>query len=226
VHLFSLVVPTAIREQLYSLLDPVECARAARFHAEQHRHRFIVAHGRLRQLLAAELLAEPRNITYLQGAHGKPLLADAGRSRKLHFNLSHSADWGMVGTAWGRELGVDVEVWRDMHDEAKLVQRYFSETEVAAYEALPMAERRAAFFRCWTRKEAYIKALGRGLSLPLSSFDVSLESNTGLHLLRPAQLDDDRQWSLAGLDTEPGLSAAVALESAFVHIFPTRQNGV
>lgn len=161
----------------------------------------------------------PAQIQFDSGAHGKPLLAGAAVGSGVHFNLSHSGAMGLVGWARGHEIGVDIEVWRSLHDEAALVHRFFSPAEIAAYEALPAARRTEGFFNCWTRKEAYIKAIGRGLGLPLDSFDVSIESGAGARLLRPSGLcDDGRQWSLAAPVLAPRLSLAVVLEARQVRV--------
>jgi hypothetical protein len=137
------------------------------------------------------------------------------------FNLSHSGGMGLIGWARDRELGVDVERWRELRDEAALVRRFFSQAEIAAYEALPEAQRRAGFFRCWTRKEAYVKAVGRGLGLPLHSFDVNLEQGDGARLLRPsAHCVDGRCWSLAAPEAAEELSLAVVLEADAIAIRP------
>lgn len=176
--------------------------------------RFVVAHARLRLLLAQRLGMDPARIELTTGEHGKPRLAGSAARSGLHFNLSHSDAWGLVGWAQDRELGVDVERWRPMRDERALVHRFFSPHEIAAYEALAPAQRTAGFFNCWTRKEAYIKAVGRGLGLPLDSFDVSLDAAPAARLLRPsAHCEDGRRWSLAAPDALPGMSLAVVLES-------------
>lgn len=168
-------------------------------------------------MLAPLLGIAPEAIAFTTGAHGKPLLDGVAAASGIFFNLSHSDNLGLVGWAQGREIGVDVERWREMRDEAALVRRYFSPAEVAAYEALPAAQRTEAFFNCWTRKEAYIKAIGRGLGLPLDSFDVSMESGDGARLLRPSGLSDDgRKWSLAAPMLAPELSLAVVLEAEAV----------
>jgi len=139
----------------------------------------------------------------------------------VRFNLSHSDGMGLVGWTWNRDIGVDVEVWRAMRDEAALVRRFFSSSEIAAWEALPAEQRQAAFFNLWTRKEAYIKALGRGLSLPLHSFDVSHEGGAGARLLRPSALAaDGRPWALAAPEAGAGLSLAVVLEAGVCHTSP------
>jgi 4'-phosphopantetheinyl transferase len=143
----------------------------------------------------------------------------------LEFNLSHSGELGLVGWAWHRAIGVDIEVWRPLRDEAAVVRRFFSPTEVAAYEALQPALRTRGFFQCWTRKEAYVKAVGRGLGLPLDSFDVALQDSSEQLLLRASAVQDDgRSWSMAAPAMDDGISAAVVLEGAPFLIRPLRQN--
>lgn len=201
------------RADLTALLSSQEQARAARFHFEEHSRRFVVAHARLRQQLAALLHGEAVSLDMAAGTHGKPHLAGNHAASGLQFNLSHSGTMGLVGWAWGRAIGVDIEFWRDMSDEAALVRRYFSASEIAAYEQCAASVRTAAFFNCWTRKEAYVKAVGRGLGLALDSFDVSLGDGDDARLLRPSVIGDDgRAWSLAALQLGAGVSAAAVLE--------------
>jgi len=216
--LFPLDVPPAEREPLADLLSVSERARADRFLSPTLGERFTVAHGRLRQLLAKPLGLAPEAIEFSTGAHGKPELAGAAADSGLRFNLSHSAGLGLVGWSWQRAIGVDVEVWRAMRDEAALVRRFFSAAEILAWEALMTEQRVEAFFNLWTRKEAYIKALGRGLSLPLDSFDVSHECGAGARLLRPSAFAaDSRQWSLTAPEAGTGISLAVVLEAGVCH---------
>ncbi len=155
---FPLDVGDAERSGLASLLSAEEQARAARFRFEEHSRRFVVAHARLRQQLAALLETQPASLALESGEHGKPRLAGHPGGR-LEFNLSHSGSLGLIGWAWGHAIGVDIEFWRRMSDEAALVRRYFSASEIAAYERLGPDERTPAFFHCWTRKEAYVKAV-------------------------------------------------------------------
>ncbi len=210
---FPLDVPAVEQAALAQLLSDTERQRAARFHAAQHANRFIVAHGRLRQQLAALLTVEPDRIEFVAGPHGKPSLAGSLAETGLEFNLSHSGSQGLIGWAWRRAIGVDIEFWRTMSDEGALVRRYFSASEIAAYEQYPQSLRTRAFFNCWTRKEAYIKAVGRGLGLPLDSFDVSLDEAADARLLRASAVQDDgRNWSLGAPQFENGVSAAVVLE--------------
>jgi 4'-phosphopantetheinyl transferase len=219
-QLFPLDIPEAERDALGSLLSSEERMRAARFRSAQHAERFVVAHARLRQVLAVELGQAPGSIEFAVGPHGKPELAGASKPG-LYFNLSHSAGLGLVGWSWQRDIGVDVEVWRPTRDQAALVRRYFSPAEIAAWGSLPRGRRQEAFFNLWTRKEAYVKALGRGLALPLDSFDVNFQNGAGAGLLRQSQdATAGRAWSLAALDVGPAASAAIVLQAAAVSVTP------
>lgn len=216
-------MPAAEQAALARLLSEAERQRAARFHAAQHGSRFIVAHARLRQQLAALLSVAPDAIGFDVGPHGKPGLAGAQAAAGLEFNLSHSGSMGLIGWAWHRAIGVDIEVWRSTSDEGALVRRYFSASEIDAYALQPESQRTQAFFNCWTRKEAYIKAVGRGLGLPLDSFDVTLGPASEARLLRTSTVHDDgRSWSLAAIHLEADASAAVVLEGDAFHILPQR----
>jgi 4'-phosphopantetheinyl transferase len=213
-------VEDAERASLARLLSDDERARAARFHAAEHASRFVVAHARLRQQLATLLKTEPVAVMLAPGQHGKPRVAGENAVAGLEFNLSHSGSLGLVGWAWKRAIG-DIEFWRPMRDEAALVRRFFSASEVAAYELCAAAERTAAFFNGWTRKEAYVKAIGRGLGLPLDSFDVSLGSGAAARLLRESAIGNDgRSWSLAAVDLGDGVSAAAVLEGGEFRTVP------
>lgn len=203
------------------LLSCDELHRAGRFRNPQHSRRFVVAHGRLRQRLAMLLGTAPASIRFSAGSHGKPCLAGELAETGLQFNLSHSGGLGLVGWAWRRAVGVDIECWRPLHDEAALVRRYFSSAEAVAYGSLPQALRRAAFFAGWTRKEAFVKAVGRGLGLPLDSFTVSLGDEAGPQLLQGCTLPDDgRRWCISAPRLESGVSAAVAVEGDAILILP------
>jgi 4'-phosphopantetheinyl transferase len=170
-------------------------------------------------VLGATLNASPERLQFSSGSHGKPALAAQFMDSALEFNLSHSGDLALIGWAWRRAVGVDIEVWRSVSDEAALARRFFSAREHAAYEALPLTQRMEGFFNCWTRKEAYVKAVGRGLSLPLDSFDVSLEAGRAARLLRASEIaNDGRQWSLAAVNVGSGVSVAVVLEGDACHI--------
>jgi 4'-phosphopantetheinyl transferase len=178
-----------------------------------------VARGRLREQLGSMLSIAPSALKFDYGAHGKPQLASSFASTGLRFNISHSADLALLGISAQRDIGVDVEYWRSLADEEALARRFFSPTEVQAYLQLDPTLRSAGFFNCWTRKEAYVKAVGRGLGLSLASFDVSLAPGDLPRLLRPSALSDDgRTWSLAAVELGGQCSAAVVLEGEACHI--------
>jgi 4'-phosphopantetheinyl transferase len=208
----SLDQPAGRVEALAALLCPDERERAARFHFARHRDRFIAARGLLRCVLAAYLGQAPERIALRLGSRGKPALAPQFASARLHFNVSHSQGLALIALARGREVGVDVEFMKPMAEAEQIAERFFSPREVKTLLALPEAERPAAFFACWTRKEAYIKATGEGLARSLDSFDVSFGAG------RPARLErvlDDpleaARWSLVELDPAPGYAAALAV---------------
>lgn len=203
--------PAAVRASA-SLLSAAERERARRFAFGRDARRFIVGRGRLRQLLGARLGVRPESVQLIYGARGKPALANAGRN-SLRFNLSHRDDLAVYALSWGCEVGIDVEAIRPLPDADAVAARFFSRPEHAAYRALDPRDRLLGFFQCWTRKEAFIKALGEGLSHPLDSFDVSLAPGAPAELLRVEPVrGDDRGWRLASFSPAPGFVAAVVAE--------------
>jgi 4'-phosphopantetheinyl transferase len=193
-------------------LPAEEAARAARFHFEKDRLTYVVGRGRLRALLGAYLNRPAAELRFTTNEHGKPALAADPSAGDLQFNVSHSGDWVVYAVTRGRAVGVDVEGERPLTSLEGIGRRFFSPREVAALFGLPESERRAAFFRCWSRKEAYIKAVGRGLAIPLDEFDVSLAPG------EPARLLEARgaaavpgPWGLRPLDVADGYAAAVAV---------------
>jgi 4'-phosphopantetheinyl transferase len=203
-------------------LSEDERARSARFHFERDRVRFVVARGALRNILGHYLNVPPGSLRFGYGAHGKPsllpefVMGSSGLAAgKLEFNVSHSHTLALVAVAQGRALGVDIERLRADASERQLAERFFSAQEVSALCALPDAQQPRAFFDCWTRKEAYIKARGEGLSFPLAEFDVSLQPGMPATLLcvRGDALEAGR-WSLRTLDVGPGYAAALAVEGS------------
>lgn len=196
-----------------ALLAPDERARAERFRFERDRRRFVVARGVLRTLLGRYLGTDPRRVAFRYESHGKPALGEGFGGQGIHFNVSHSGEMALYAFARGRELGVDVEEVRPMEDGLEIAERFFSPAEVAAFRALPAEIRDEAFFNCWTRKEAYIKAVGEGLSFPLHVFDVSLAPGEPARLLASRDAKQAERWSLQGLpDPAPGYRAAIVVE--------------
>lgn len=192
-----------------STLSADEAQRAARFHFPKDRDRFIAAHGILRQIIGRYLHCKPDELTFSVNQYGKPSLVDSN----LEFNLSHSGDFALLAITQNRKVGVDVERIRQGISSHVIAQQYFSKAEVAELQSLPITQREAAFFTCWTRKEAYIKAQGIGLSLPLESFDVSLSPNEPamLRAVRPDPQEAAR-WTLRPLDVSQNYVGALAVE--------------
>jgi 4'-phosphopantetheinyl transferase len=210
VHVWRLALdqPDAVLAHFRDHLEAPELERAGRFHFEIHRNQFIVGRGGLRRVLARYLDVKPAEIRFVYGTHGKPELAE----ERLRFNVSHSHGVALFAVAADREVGVDVEHIRADFATEDIAQRFFSRGEVATFNALPKTEQVAAFFRCWTRKEAYIKAIGRGLSEPLDAFDVTLAQGEAAALLH-AQGQDVSRWSMFDIDAGPEYSGALLVEA-------------
>ena len=202
-------------EELRWLLTPEEVARADRFHFDRHRRRFIVRRGVLRLLVAKYLERNPREVRFGEGEKGKPFVTQeaTGPDAYLHFNLSDSKDLAVYAFTRGAELGVDVEILRPMPDAQAIAERFFSAEEQERLRGVPPEGKARAFFNCWTRKEAYIKAIGEGLSEPLDRFSVTLlpeEPARFVHLGGDTRRAEE--WTLLHMVPEEGAVGALALE--------------
>ena len=193
-------------------LAPDEQTRAERFHFERDREHFIVARGVLRTILGVYLKQTPKSLSFCYSAHGKPVLAGEPGGDAIRFNVSHSHGIALYVVTRGREVGIDLERIRSDLAVAEIAGRFFSRQEVAMLQTIPTEAQREAFFRCWTRKEAYLKAQGEGLSLPLDQFDVSLAPGEPAAILgtRPDPSEASR-WSLQELIPGGGYVAALAV---------------
>ena len=199
---------------LAGLLSADERERAGRFASERDRRRYIVARARLRKLLGERLGAAPESLQFVYSPHGKPALARCPGQRDLRFNVSHCGEVAAYAFADGRELGVDIEKVRELPDADVIAMRFFSGRERGVYLRLPVRERTQGFFNCWTRKEAFMKALGAGLSHSLEAFDVSLTPGKPARLLRVGGVPASRcGWTLSSFDPAPGLVGAVAVQT-------------
>lgn len=199
---------------LAELLSDDEQQRASRLVFQRDRARFIVARARLRQLLGARLGVSPASIEFSYGARGKPALAARFADCGVRFNLSHSEDVAVYGFAAGREVGVDVEAVRELPDADEIAARCFSVREYEAYLSLAPRDRPLGFFNCWTRKEAFIKAIGDGLSQSLERFDVSLAPGEPAKIVRVgARAGEHCGWRLQGFAPAPGFVAAIVIET-------------
>ena len=206
--------PEHVVRQFRSTLEDAEIHRADRFHFEKDRRAFAVSRGFLRHVLGRYLRTKPEALRFSYGPYGKP---DLEGEPVLRFNMSHSRAVGLVAVTEARELGVDVEYIRADFASEEIARRFFSPSEVAAFNALPDDQQVAGFFRCWTRKEAYIKAIGRGLSQPLDGFDVTLAPDLAPALLRVDEGDASR-WSLIDVDVAEDYAGALVVEGQISNI--------
>jgi 4'-phosphopantetheinyl transferase len=215
VHVWCVALdqPDSRVRSLWHTLAPDEQGRAERFHFRRDREHFIIARGLLRQLIGRYLGIEAHRLRFCYNSYGKPGLAEELNPSPISFNLSHSQGLALFAFTHQRELGVDIEYVRPEVVKERIAEHFFSRQEVAVLRALPAAMQAEAFFNCWTRKEAYVKAKGEGLSLPLDQFDVSLTPGDEAALL--ATRGDPREasrWSLQALHPAPDYIGALALE--------------
>lgn len=204
----SLQTAPSVENACYELLSPEERDRASRYRAGKPRTDFVLTRGNLRSLVARYLAVAPHHVAFGFSSHGKPFLHGPS---DLRFNVSHTDGLALLAFVRTHEIGIDVEKITPEPDVRKLAERFFSIHERRALEPLAGEELRAAFFRCWTRKEAYVKARGEGLSVPLHEFDVSVAAgdNRALLATRPDPTEAQR-WTLQDLRTAPGYAAALA----------------
>lgn len=192
----------------HQLLLPEECERASRYRVERPRGDYILTRGTLRSLLSRYLRTHPKEITFQYTEYGKPFLANS----ELCFNVSHTDGLALMAFMLKREVGVDVERVRPQSDVMTIAERFFSVHERSNLRRLTGNEVHAAFFRCWTRKEAYIKAVGEGLSHPLHQFDVAIDPNPRQALLATRPDPEERKrWSIYNVPVQTGYAAALAL---------------
>jgi 4'-phosphopantetheinyl transferase len=212
VHLWRVDLETIRAEEArwQSVLSEDEGKRAARFHFSADRQRFTAARAWLRMILGAYLQAQPEELRFTYSAKEKPTLAPPFAESALQFNLSHSGGVALYTVTREQEIGVDIEEVRTNSDLEGIAKRFFSAAEQQQLEGFHGEEKVQAFFRCWTRKEAYIKATGDGLSLPLRQFDVSLEAGSS-HALLATRPDPSEaaQWRLCEVPAGEGYAAAI-----------------
>ena len=198
---------------LLQTLSLDERMRAERFHFEKHRKRFIVGRAILRTILGYYLSVEPSRLRFCYGKYGKPALADTFGKETISFNLSHSDGLALYGFTRGCEIGVDIEHVRDISEMEQIAERFFSAREKAVFRSLPEGKKKEAFFDCWTRKEAIIKAIGDGLSLPLDRFDIALVPGEPARLLSiEADSKAASGWFVQELKPVSGFTAAFAIQ--------------
>jgi len=217
VHVWRVPLDDETRAASYwSLLSEEEQRRASRFVRDIHRRRFVIAHGALRTILAGYVDTEPRALRFESGEHGKPALREPTGTSAVEFNLSHSDDLALVAVARMRAVGVDLERWSEGVEHLELAERFFSPGEREALRALAPAPDlvEAGFFAAWTRKEAYLKATGQGITRGLHHFDVALAPGEPARLLAD-RLDREAtaRWWMVALEPAPRYSAALVVAS-------------
>jgi len=204
--------PTPAVEALFSTLSDEERERAARFHFPGGRENYIVGRGVLRSILGRYLEIDPERLAFAYTSHGKPFLTDRFSAIPIQFNLAHSGRLVVYALVLNRDVGIDIEKNRPDFAGQRIADRFFSPREAYALRTLPKDRREEGFLNCWTRKEAYIKARGEGLSFPLDAFDVSLKPGEAAELLATqGDTGEAGRWSMFALETEPGYAAAVAV---------------
>ena len=214
-HLVSLACETKELDRLRGLLTGDELQRCNRLIDKERRDRAVAGRGLLRELLAGYLEEEPEQVLLSEGEFGKLHLSEHLESDALSFNLSHAGNQLLLAVCVGCEVGVDMELLRQDLPFRAMAERYFSGREQRELFSLPATEQLAAFYRCWTRKEAYLKGTGTGFSQPANGFDVSLlPAHPAALLAHRGSPDAVERWSIRDIAMPEGYCAAVAMEAA------------
>ena len=199
-----------IRENDWAILSPDEAQTAKRIVVEEKRDQKASARAHLRRILARYLGTHPQDVKFAYGEHGKPMLAE---QNEPDFNLSHSESRGLAAVTWGARVGVDVEFAREGRAFTDIADRFFSQAESAELRALPPEARRAAFYRAWTRKEAYLKAWGTGLSFGSDRFTLDYVGDGPGSLLATEMPEDDlSRWHFRDVELGPDYTGAICFE--------------
>ena len=204
---------------LIKTLSADEVERADSFHFAHDRTRFIARRGILRDLLSKYLGCAPVEIRFAYQSRGKPQLEQTERTTgDLRFNLSHSVTAALYAFSWGKEVGVDIELIRPGIPWERVASRFFTASEIAELQQWPAHQRMTGFLTCWTRKEAYLKVRGEGLSIPLDSFEVSAAPCEAPMLLVAPELSEPERWSLCDVPLGQCLAGALATEGRPVRL--------
>lgn len=215
IHLWSIRLdpPPEVVERLGRALSADEWERANRFRFDKHRRQYVVGRGALRSLVGAYTGTRPEIVRFRYGDRGKPYLADPAGD--LQLNLSNSDEMALVGFVRKVEIGVDIEFLKPMPDCEPIAERFFSASERDVLRALPADRKEEAFFNCWTRKEAYLKAMGTGLAAPLDSFDVTLAPGEPPRMLTlEGSAERAARWYLQHFRPAEQYIGALAIEGA------------
>lgn len=213
IHVWSANIdqPNSVIQELTQTLSEDELKRADRFYFDKHKNRFITCRGILRNILGNYLEIAPEKIQFCYSDRGKPALLP--NNNNLYFNLSHSENMAVYAMTRKLQIGVDIEYIRPITDAEEIAKRFFSESEYKLIQSLPENQKQLAFFNCWTRKEAYIKAIGQGLAYSLDKIEVSLipgESPRIISIGGDTNLANN--WSIYELKLNNSYAAALAIE--------------
>ncbi|MDT4291641.1 4'-phosphopantetheinyl transferase superfamily protein [Methylomonas sp. MO1] len=195
----------------WTLLDKNEQNKALRFVRTRDALGYVASHGKLRLILAEYLGVPPGKIPFTTQAYGKPFVA-CGNSYDIRFNLAHSGDYMAVGVGCANDIGIDIEVWSDRVDYHGIMALCFSEEETRFWSDLPKERQKEFFYKLWTRKESFIKAVGLGLELDVSLVETSLKGASRFRSL-PVGFGLPGSWSLIDLELPHGLSGAITAQS-------------
>jgi len=199
-------------QSFLKILSTDEISKTRRFYFENDRRHSIAARGLLRTILGRYLKTDPRCLRICYKLYGKPALVGTSGHNTYNFNLSHSHGLFLLAITLGREIGIDVEYIRPESAGEEIAERFFAPNEIAKLRSLPTDQKVEAFFKCWTRKEAYIKAKGEGLSMPLDQFEVSLSPDEPAALLHPVSFREPPDWSLEEVYPGPGYTGALVVQ--------------
>jgi len=214
VHIWLADLQTATSElvKLYNLLSPDEHKRSSEYKFERDAQHYVCARGILRNLLSKFLAIDPQNVKFAYNEYGKPHLKNQETGNLLRFNLAHSYGLALYVFARDYQLGIDLEKIMPVENLLDIAQQFFSADEARCLQSVPTINRLESFYKCWTRKESVIKAIGKGLSFPLDRFTVTVAPNEPARIV-DLQLDSliPVHWNLYSIDTIPGYQAAVTL---------------
>jgi 4'-phosphopantetheinyl transferase len=208
----SLIQTDEVLQKMTDFLDKNEKSKADRFKFEFDKKNYIVAHGAMRQIISGYLKCRSEEIYFKYTSYGKPFLSE--NESGFEFNLSHSKDLALLAAAKYKRVGIDIEYIRSGLDECTLAEQYFSPQENESLRNMDENLRTKAFFDCWTRKESFIKAIGKGLSYPLNKFNVSIKpADTAQTLFINHSINEAEEWQLINLNIDIEYSSAVVIES-------------
>ena len=210
----SLDMPRNQIDELYYTLSGVEQRKADYFRFAEQRSSYIISYGILRKVLGAYLKMNPVELNFNYGKNGKPVLAGVPSDEMIHFNMSSSRNLTVIAISRYYEIGIDIEYIGDIPEIDRTANQFFSKAEADVFHALPVYEKTKAFYNCWTRKQAFLKAIGNGSLYPLKTFDVTLAPHEPAQLLRvKGKPQEASRWSIQAIMPETNYTGAIAVRN-------------